>query len=78
MSIFIAKGQRKKSDGSWYRFYILKETSWDTKKKAVKQRYVAYLGIKPTITDAKARAICKKIGIALPELKAVRGLKIKD
>ena len=78
MSIFVAKGHRKKSDGSRYEFYVLRETTWDKKAKAVKQGYLAYLGTKPVITGAKAQAIAKKVGVKVDDLRKVRGLKIKD
>lgn len=72
MSIFIAKG------GRGGKYYVLKQTVWDKKTKAQRQHYVAYLGASKTITLAKARAIAKKLGISLDDLRKVRGLRIKN
>lgn len=70
MSIFLGKAGRSA------KYYVLKGNFWDAKKKAVKQKYLAYIGATPTITLEKAREIANKIGCSLDELKAVRGLKI--
>lgn len=70
MSIFIAKG------GRGGKYYVLKETTWDKKTKAQRQHYLCYLGAKKVLPLAKAKAICKKLGITLDELRKVRGLKI--
>jgi hypothetical protein len=76
MSIFVTKGHRRKPDGSRYEYYVLRESVWDRKAKAVKQRYLAYVGVTPRLTQSKARAIAKKLGLSLDELRAVRRLKI--
>lgn len=74
--MYIVKSYRKRADGSKWTYYYLRDTVWDKKLKRQKNIYLAYLGTKRVITQAKARAICKKLGITLEELKKVKRLKI--
>jgi hypothetical protein len=45
-------------------------------EKEARNVYLAYIGTKPVLTEKKARAIAKKLGVTLDDLKAVRGLRI--
>jgi hypothetical protein len=73
MNIFL---KRIKVRGRAY--YQLCTNLWDTKKKAVKQVYLASAGRHKTISLEKAREIAKKIGCSLDDLRAVNGLRIVD
>ena len=76
MTLYVTKGRRKKPTGDYYIFYILRESFWDAKTKGQRQRYIAYLGLKPRISLTKAKQIAKKLGIPLDELKQINKLKI--
>jgi len=74
MSIFIAKRQVKRPDGSFRVYYELRENSW--REGAVRQRFLGYVGKEKTLKLKRALQICKEKGIELEALKAVRGLTI--
>jgi hypothetical protein len=76
MGIYLAQTFHRNADGSRRIYYVLRENYWDAKQKRQRQRYLAYIGVKPVLTAAKARALAKKIGCSLEELKAVKRLKI--
>jgi hypothetical protein len=76
--MYLIKGRYKKRDGSYYTFWVLRETVWDRAQKRSVQRYVAYVGPKRTITLQRAQALAKKIGCTVDDLRRVRGLKIVE
>jgi hypothetical protein len=77
MSIFLSKAVRKHS-GKAYSYWILKRNTWDPKRKAVRQEYLISVGKNPVLTLAKAKALAKRIGVTLDDLRKVRRLKIAD
>ncbi len=76
MTLYIVKGRTQTKDGKIYEFNVVRENFWDKKTKAMRQRYVCYLGKTKQLTLAKAKAICKAKQIKLDDLKAVKGLEI--
>jgi hypothetical protein len=77
--VYLAKSFRKRvtKKTPWV-YYFLRDTIWDSKKKKRRNVYLAYIGTKPILTEKKARAIAKKLGITLDDLRAVRGLRITE
>jgi hypothetical protein len=77
MSLYIAKSFRKRvtKKTPWV-YYFLRDTRWDPETKKRRNIYLAYVGVRPVLTLKKARAIAKKLGVSLEDLKAVRGLRI--
>jgi len=73
--MFLTTGRRKMKDGSYYTYYVLKETYWDKAEKRQKQRYLAYVGVRRTISQEKAEKIAQKLGCSLDALKRV-GIRI--
>jgi hypothetical protein len=77
--LYIAKSFRKRvTKKTPWTYFFLRETIWDPKKKRRRNVYLAYIGTRPILTEKKARAIAKKLGVTLEDLKAVRGLRIVD
>ncbi len=77
--MYLAKSFRKRvtKKTPWV-YYFLRDTIWDSKKKKRRNVYLAYIGTKPILTVKKARAIAKKLGVSLDDLRRVRGLKILE
>lgn len=73
--MFLAKNVRKSKTGK-RAYYVLRDSYWDRKLKRQRHRYLAYLGVKPQLTEAKARQLAAKLGVALDDLRKVRRLKI--
>jgi len=75
--LYLAKSFRKRvtKKTPWV-YYFLRDTRWDPKTKKRRNIYLAYVGVRPVLTKKKARAIAKKLGVTLDDLKAVRGLRI--
>lgn len=76
MTLFLTRSRRQTKDGKRYPFWVLRENSWDSNTKSVRQQYVAYVGIRPELTLSKARRICEEKGLSLEDLRAVKGLTI--
>lgn len=76
--MFLAKGRRKRKDGSYYCYYVLREAYWDKGERRQKQRHLAYVGTKRTISLDRARKLAKKLGITVEDLRRVRRLKIEE
>jgi hypothetical protein len=80
MTIFVSRAGRsyQTKDGAkkTYRYYVLKANVWDSKVRAQRQKFLVSLGAKPVIQLAKAQELCKRWGIPLEKLKAVKRLKI--
>jgi hypothetical protein len=80
MALFLTKGSKKpkgKADTT-HTFYVLRENRWDREAKAQRQRHVAYIGVTPEITQAKAERICREKGITMDQLRRVRRLRIVE
>jgi hypothetical protein len=77
--MYLAKSFRKRvtKKTPWV-YYFLRDTRWDPKTKKRRNVYLAYVGVRPVLTLKKARAIAKKLGVSLDELRRVRGLKILE
>jgi len=75
--MYLAKSFRRRAtkETPWT-YYFLRETIWDPKTKKRRNVYLAYVGVKPILTEKKARQIAKKIGCSVDELKRIRGLRI--
>jgi NACalpha-BTF3-like transcription factor len=80
MTIFVSKAGRSYTtkDGAkkTYKYYVLKANVWDTKLHAQRQKFLISLGAKPQLPLSKAQELCKRLGIPLEKLKAVKRLKI--
>lgn len=76
--MFLAKTTRRSGDGSLRTYYVLRDSYWDKKLKRQRHRYIAYLGPKPVLTLAKARALARKLDCSLEDLKRVKRLKIVE
>jgi len=75
--MYLAKSFRKRvTKKTPWTYYFLRDTKWDPKRKKRRNIYLAYIGTRPIITEKKARAIAKKLGVSIEKLKEVRGLKI--
>jgi len=75
--MYLAKSFRKRATKKTpWTYYFLRDTKWDPKRKKRRNIYLAYIGTRPIITEKKARAIAKKLGVSIEKLKEVRGLKI--
>jgi hypothetical protein len=74
--MFLAKNVRKSEGGAQRAYYVLRDSYWDKKLKRQRHRYLAYIGVKPVLTLAKARELAKKIGCSVDDLRRVRRLKI--
>lgn len=73
--MFLAKIWVKRN-GIKYDSWVLKKSVWDKKLKRTRQVYLAHLGKSTSLSIEKALKICKKIGVSLDELKAVRRLRV--
>jgi len=74
--MYLAKISVRRADGTKRFYYVLRRTTWSKKEKRPIQRYLCYIGPKPSLTLEKARALCKKLKISLEDLRKVKGLKI--
>jgi len=74
--LILAKTRRQTKAGKQYPFYVLRENAWDTTVQATRQRYIAYVGVRPILTESKAGSICEAKGLTLDQLRAVKGLSI--
>lgn len=74
--MFLAKNMRKSKTGAKRAYYVLRDSYWDRQLKRQRHRYLAYLGVKPQLSEAKARQLASKLGVALDDLRKVRRLKI--
>jgi len=75
-AMYLIQGRRKRPDGSYYTFWVLRETVWDKSQKRPVQKYLGYVGRYPVISEKKAKQIAKKIGCSIDDLRRVKGLKI--
>jgi hypothetical protein len=77
--VYLAKSFRKRvtKKTPWV-YYFLRDTRWDPKTKKRRNIYLAYVGVRPVLSEKKARQIARKLGVSLDELKRVRGLKILE
>jgi hypothetical protein len=75
--MYLVQARSKRRNG-YYKFYVLRETYWDSREKRQKQRYLAYIGPYPVISRERAKKIAKKLGINLEQLRRVRRLRILD
>jgi hypothetical protein len=75
--MYLAKSFRKRvtKKTPWV-YYFLRDTQWDPKTKKRRNIYLAYVGVRPVLTLKKARAIAKKLGVTIDDLRCVRGLTI--
>jgi hypothetical protein len=77
--MYLCKSFRKRvTKKTPWTYYFLRDSKWDARKKRSRNVYLAYVGVRPVLTLKKARAIAKKLGVTLDDLKAVRGLRIVD
>jgi len=75
--MYLAKSFRRRATKKTpWTYYFLRETIWDAKTKKRRNVYLAYVGVKPILTEKKARQIASRLGCTIDELKRVRGLKI--
>lgn len=77
MGIYLARTFQRRADGSKRVYYILRLNYWDFDQKRQRARYLAYLGREPVLTEEKAKALAKKLGVTIDDLRLVRGLRIK-
>jgi len=71
----IAKNTSKRAGGN-YDFWVLRQAYYDKAVKASKNRYICYLGVKPILSESKAREISEKYSIPPDELRNVTNLTI--
>jgi hypothetical protein len=74
--MYIAKTFVRRADGTKRYYFVLRHTVWDKVQKRPVQKYVAYLGVQPIITLARAQEIAQENGLTIDDLKRVRGLTI--
>jgi glycerol-3-phosphate dehydrogenase len=79
MIVYLAKSFRKRvtKKTPWV-YYFLRDTRWDPKTKKRRNIYLAYVGVRPVLSEKKARQIARKLGVSLDDLRRVRGLKILE
>jgi len=77
-SMYLAKVSVRRADGSKRFYYVLRHTEWSKTERRPIQRYLGYIGAKPILPLKRAKALAKKTGIGLAELRRVRGLRIVD
>lgn len=80
MALFLTRGTKKPKGkaNATHRFYVLRESRWDRETKDSQQRHVAYIGVKPEITQEKAERICEEKGITMDQLRGVKRLTILE
>lgn len=74
--MYITRIYKKRVDGTKGYYYVLYRSYWDYIQKRQKNKYLAYLGTKPEISEEKAKQIATKLGISLDELRKVKKLTI--
>ncbi len=63
--MFLAKQRKKKPEGGYWTAWVLRDSYWDREEKRIKQRYIAYVGKKQTITESQARELACKVAVKL-------------
>ena len=82
--MYLAKMFQRRADGSKREYWVLKTSYWDPKTKRPRHKYLAYIGTRHSITEAKAKELAKKaaakLGIseeeAFARLRKVKRLRI--
>lgn len=80
--MFLTKQRKKKPNGGYWYSWVLRESYWDKAEKRLKQRYVAYVGTKRTITESQARELARKISeklgreVTVEDLRRVKRLRV--
>jgi len=72
----LTKSASQKKDGTRYAFYSLRQAYYDKNIAASKNRYIAYIGVEPILSESKAKEISEKKGVPLDELHNVTNLSI--
>lgn len=77
-NVYLAKISVRRADGTKRFYYVLRHTEWSKKEKRPIQRYLAYIGVKPTLSHERAQKLAKKLKISLADLRKIKGLKIVE
>ncbi len=77
--MFLARAGKKRKDGSYYTYWVIRHAFWDKKQKRVVLKNLAYLtsNKEPVIPLHKAQAIARKLGITVEKLAKIKGLRIE-
>jgi hypothetical protein len=76
--MYLARISVRRADGTKRYYFVLRHTEWSKRERRPIQRYLGYIGAKPVLSLKRAKALAKKLGITLDDLRAVRGLKITE
>jgi hypothetical protein len=76
MGIYLAKTFQRRADGTKRDYFMLRENYWDFKEKRQRTRYLSYIGPKPVLKESRAKALAKRLGVSVEDLRKVRRLKI--
>jgi hypothetical protein len=75
-TMYLAKISVRRADGTKRYYFVLRHTEWSKTERRPIQRYLGYVGAKPILPLKRAKALAKKAGIGLDELRRVNGLRI--
>jgi hypothetical protein len=77
-TMYLARISVRRADGTKRYYFVLRHTEWSKRERRPIQRYLGYIGAKPVLGLKRAKALAKKAGIGLDELRRVNGLRIVD